>query len=114
MNSPNWLKPGLYGVACGAVALAVIGFSWGGWVTGSSAKRMATDQSKADVVAALTPICVDMSTRDPQLAERMVELKKASTYSRGDIILKAGWATMPAATEGNKAVASACATQLVI
>jgi hypothetical protein len=30
MQIPEWLKPGLYGAACGAVALAVIGFSWGG------------------------------------------------------------------------------------
>jgi hypothetical protein len=28
MQTPEWLKPGLYGAACGAVALAVIGFSW--------------------------------------------------------------------------------------
>ncbi|WP_026870771.1 hypothetical protein [Inquilinus limosus] len=112
MKSPTWLKPGLYGAVCGAVALAVIGFSWGGWVTGSSAKRMAADQSKVDVIAALTPICVDLSTRDPQLAERLVELKKASSYSRGDIILKAGWATMPGTTEGNRALAAACAAQL--
>jgi len=30
MTTPEWLKPALYGVACGAAALAIIGFSWGG------------------------------------------------------------------------------------
>jgi hypothetical protein len=34
MQSPEWLKPALYGAACGAIALATVGFSWGGWVTG--------------------------------------------------------------------------------
>jgi hypothetical protein len=43
MHPPEWLKPGLYGAACGAVALAVIGFSWGGWVTGGTARTMAAD-----------------------------------------------------------------------
>ena len=59
MQTPEWLKPGLYGAACGAVALAVAGFSWGGWVTGGTARAMAADQSKADVVAALALISVD-------------------------------------------------------
>lgn len=42
MNTPAWLKPGLDGVAVGAVAFAVVGFSWGGWVTGGTAKKMAS------------------------------------------------------------------------
>ena len=44
MKTPEWLKPGLYGAACGAAALAGIGFSWGGWVTGGTARTMAADQ----------------------------------------------------------------------
>jgi alpha/beta superfamily hydrolase len=112
MTTPEWLKPALYGVACGAAALAIIGFSWGGWVTGGSAKRMAQDQGKTDVVAALSLICLDQSKRDPQLAEKLVELKAASSYSRGDVVVKAGWATMPGTTEANAQVAKACATPL--
>ena len=64
MQTPEWLKPGLYGAACGAAALAVIGFSWGGWVTGGTARTMAADQSKAEVVTALSLICVDQSKRE--------------------------------------------------
>lgn len=112
MTLPEWLRPALYGAACGAVALAVVGFSWGGWVTGGSAERMAQDLSKADVVAALSLICIDQSKRDPQITERLAELKAASTYSRGDVVVKAGWATMPGMTEANAQVARACATQL--
>jgi hypothetical protein len=41
MQAPELLNPGPYGAACGAVALAVIGFSWGGWVTGGTARTMA-------------------------------------------------------------------------
>jgi hypothetical protein len=35
MQTPQWLKPDLYGAACGAITPAVAGFSWGGWVTGA-------------------------------------------------------------------------------
>ena len=112
MQRPGWLKPGLYGAACGAVALAVIGFSWGGWITGGTARTMATDQSKAEVVTALSLICVDQSKRDPQLVERVALLKAASSYERGDLVMKNGWATMPGTTEGNRLVAIACADKV--
>jgi hypothetical protein len=112
MQPPEWLKPGLYGAACGAVALAVIGFSWGGWVTGGTARTMAADQSKAEVVTALSLICVDQSKRDPQLAERLAAIKAVSSWNRGDLVMKNGWATMPGTTEGNSQVAKDCADKI--
>jgi hypothetical protein len=112
MQTPEWLKPGLCGAACGAVALAVIGFSWGGWVTGGTARTMAADQSKAEVVSALSLICVDQSKRDPQLAERVAAIKTASSWNRGDLVLKNGWATMLGSAEGNSQVAKDCADKI--
>jgi len=41
-----------YGAACGAVALAVVGFSWGGWATGGTPHLMAAEQLQSDVVSA--------------------------------------------------------------
>ena len=112
MQTPEWLRPGLYGAACGAIALAVVGFSWGGWVTDGKARQMAADQSRTDVVAALSPICIDQSTRDPQLVERVAAIKAASSWSRGDLVMKNGWATMPGTTEANRQVAIACADKV--
>ncbi len=114
MKTPEWLSPGLYGAACGAIALAVVGFGWGGWVTGGTARRMAADQAQTDVVAALTSICVEQSKRDPQLAERLALLKTTSSWSRGDVVMKNGWATMPGTTEANRLVASACAEKVSV
>ena len=112
MQTPEWLKPGLYGAACGAIALAVAGFSWGGWVTGATSRQMAADQSRTDVVAALSLICVDQSKRDPQMAERVAALKTASSWTRGDLVMKNGWATMPGTAEANRQVAIACADKV--
>ena len=112
MQTPEWLKPGLYGAACGAVALAIVGFNWGGWVTGGTARAAAADQSKAEVVSALSLICVDQSRRDPQLAERVAAIKAASSWNRGDLVMKNGWATMLGSSEGNSQVARHCADKV--
>lgn len=112
MKTPEWLKPGLYGAACGAVALAVIGFSWGGWVIGGTARTMVTDQSKAEVATALSLIWIDQSKRDLQLVERVAVIKTASSWNRGDLVRTNGWATMPGSAEGNSQVVKDCADKI--
>lgn len=112
MNAPQWLKPAIYGAAAGAAALAIIGFSWGGWMTASKAEKLATDKARFEVVAALVPVCVEQSQQDPRSAETLAELKGASSYQRRDILMKAGWATMPGSSDPNRNVASACMEKL--
>jgi dienelactone hydrolase len=112
MNIPEWLKPGLYGAAVGAAALAIVGFSWGGWVTGGTAKEMASDLSRLEVVAALVPICIEQSKQDPQAVETLAELMDANSYQRRDMLMKVGWATMPGSSDPDRYVASACMEQL--
>ena len=51
MNAPEWLKPGIYGAVIGAVFVGVVGFAWGGWVTGGTAHDRAMAMSQDDVVA---------------------------------------------------------------
>jgi hypothetical protein len=112
MNIPEWLKPGLYGAAVGAVALAIVGFSWGGWMTAGTAGKMAADQARLEVVAALVPICLEQSKQDPQANETLAELKAATSYKRSGMLMEAGWATMPGATDPDRIVASACMDKL--
>ncbi len=108
MNAPQWLKPGLYGAAIGAIALATVGFSWGGWVTGHTAERMASDEAQAQVVAALAPICVIQSKQDPLYTQTLATLQDTVSYRRRDVVMAAGWATMPGAADPDRAVATAC------
>ena len=112
MNTPEWLKPGLQGAALGAIALAVVGFTWGGWVTDGTAKKMASDQARLEVVAALVPICLEQSKQDPQVVATLADLKDASSYKRSDMLMKTGWATMPGSSDPNRQVASACVEKL--
>ena len=112
MNIPKTLKPGLFGAAIGAVALAIVGFSWGGWVTGGKAQQMASEQALFEVVAALVPICVEQSNQDPKVVETLAELKGASSYQRSNMLMEAGWATMPGSDDPNRQVATACMAAL--
>ena len=112
MNTPEWLKPGLTGAAAGAIALAIIGFSWGGWVTGATAQKMASDTARQEVVAALVPICLEQSRQDPQVTQTLAELEAANTYKRSDMLMTAGWATMPGSSDPNRDVARACMEKL--
>ena len=112
MSTPEWLKPALYGAAAGAVALAIVGFSWAGWVTAGTAKKMASEEAQQQVIAALVPICVEQSKQDPQASEKMADLKSASSWKRRDLLIKTGWATMPGATKPDRDLASACMKKL--
>lgn len=113
MEMPAQLKPMLYGAALGAAALAVVGFSWGGWVTGSKAEVLAKQKASAAVVAALAPICVANFRRDKDAAAQLAALRKANSWEQGGIVEKAGWARMPGIESTDSDMARACATQIL-
>ena len=109
MEIPSETKPALWGAAGGALVLAVVGFTWGGWVTGGTAERNAKVRASAAIVTALAPICVDKFQRQTDASASLVELKKASSWQQATFVEKGGWATMPGSTSPDSAVARACA-----
>ena len=104
----------LQGIAIGAVASIVVGFSWGGWVTGSTANSHAAEQADTAVVAALTPICVEKFLQNSDAKANLAVLQKIfSNWEQGDYLEKGGWATQPGATSPDYHLARACAEKLV-
>jgi hypothetical protein len=94
MEAHSQLKPALWGAAGGALALAVVGFMWGGWVTGSKAEAMALKRSQTAVVAILTPLCVERFRSNANAPANLVELKNNNhSWTRRDYIVNGGWAT---------------------
>jgi hypothetical protein len=112
MKVPEWLQPGVVGAACGAAALAIVGFSWAGWTTDATAQDRAEAEARTAVAAALAPVCLERSHADPDRAARMAEIEDAATYQRRTIVMDAGWATMPGAEQADRAVAEACLDRL--
>jgi hypothetical protein len=102
------LKRLFQGAALGAVATIVVGFNWGGWTLGGTAKDMAQKSSVSAVVAALAPICVDKFQHATASSNNLVELKKISTWQQGSFVEKGGWATFPGSPTPDSAVARAC------
>jgi len=110
---PTQTTPFLWGAAAGAIVLAIVGFNWGGWVTGGTAEKMAAGRANDAIVSTLTPICVTQFKTGDDAAAKLTALKEIKSWEQGDYIGKGGWATMPGSTaEPNREVASACAEQL--
>ena len=100
------------GIALGAVATLAIGFGFGGWMLGSSARTMAAETATKAVVAAIAPICVDQFQRSADAASNMEELKKVSSWKQASFVEDGGWAKMPGSDTASSGVAQACAKML--
>jgi hypothetical protein len=102
----------LQGAFAGFLATVVIGFSWGGWTLGSTAKEMAGKNASAAVVAVLAPICAEKFRQGAEATANLAELKKVNSWMQDSYIEKGGWATFPGMTSPDRGVAQACATLL--
>jgi hypothetical protein len=106
------LKRLLQGAAVGALATLAIGFGWGGWMLGSSAKTLADSTASSAVVAAIAPICVEQFQRSADAANNLTALQKASSWEQATFVEKGGWAIMPGSKAAESGVPQACATIL--
>ena len=95
------------------VATIVVGFVWGGWVTGGTAARMASDAAAGARAQLAAMVCVAGFNLGPDAAAQLAVLKKASSYQRGDMLVKSGWLTMPGSTEPVAGAADICAQKLM-
>ena len=103
----------MWGAVGGAAAIALLGFSWGGWVTGGKANEMAQQRADKAVVEVLAPICVDKFRHAKNADENLGKLKAIGySWEKGTYVRDGGWATMPGNVEPNSAVAQACAELL--
>ena len=114
MKLPAETKPALWGMVGGAIAAMIVGFTWGGWVTGGRADSDALQRTNAAVVAVLAPVCVERFNNASGAAANLVELKKVDAWSRADVVEKGGWATAPGKKphDQQSTIARACAELL--
>src|SRR5579863_6635873 len=90
MQRAEWLKPGLWGAAAGAIATATVGFWVLGWVTTTTAEQLAQNRADTAVVAALVPFCVNKAQLDPGNKAVFAKLHaEQSPYSRSELVMQA-------------------------
>jgi hypothetical protein len=95
----------LQGIAFGAVATMAIGFVWGGWVTGESARVMRASAETSGRMSDLVPLCVAQFTAaDGALAK----FKATGPYSRENVVSE--FVKSVASTSMDYSFAKACAT----
>lgn len=90
------------------VVTIIVGFSWGGWITGGKARYAAEGMASDAVAKRLAPICVVRFKADPSRMEKLKELNAVSSYEKGDYVKKQGWATMPGEEGPDSKVAEEC------
>jgi hypothetical protein len=113
MQVPSELKPALMGAVGGAIALAILGFTWGGWITAGSAEMLAKKHASEAVIAALAPICVANFRLDKDSGAQLVELKKVRSWEQASFVDKGGWAKMPGIKSADSAMARTCAEMIL-
>ena len=107
-------KTGVFWSLVAAIVLTmIIGFWWGGWVTGGTARKMAKKIAEEAVVNRLAPICVVQFNQDLGKAQKLSELKEMNNWSRGDYVEQQGWATMSGEEKSDRKVADECANLLI-
>jgi hypothetical protein len=101
----------LQGAFAGGIATLVIGFTWGGWVTGGTAAKMTSEAVEATQVALYSPVCVEryMAKATP---EQRAAFAKESNWRRDALIEKTGFATPPGSDALSDVVADRCAEML--
>jgi len=113
MKVPAGTGPFLKGALAGAIALAIVGFHWGGWFTGSGAEKMAAGRADKAVVTALTPVCIAQFRKSPNAPATLKTFKGLNSWEQGEYLGKAGWATMPGATgEPDRELVTSCVDAL--
>ena len=102
------LKYGFWGLMLGAGSAMIIGFNWGGWVTGTKSKS----NTEAAVLSTRAAICVAQFAKAPKYQERLKELKATNSWERSAVIEKGGWDRMPGEEKAESTVGRACADGL--
>jgi hypothetical protein len=102
----------LWSCAGCVVATMIVGFAWGGWVTGGTASQMAVKAAADGRAALAATICVDRFASSLDSAAALVSLKATDSWKREDIIAAGGWAKLPGMEKPVPGSAELCAKQL--
>ena len=87
-------KTVLFWACAGSVILTIIvGFSWGGWVTGGSAREMVEDSAAQARQELAAVVCVDRFMAAPNVGAQLTALKEiTSSRAQGKFVEDGGWA----------------------
>ena len=97
----------------GAAALTmIVGFTWGGWVTGGTATEQAQTAGEQAAAQLAANICVHRFLAAPNAAAQLADFKKTDSWKRDTFVEDGGWVTFAEMKEPVEGAADLCAAQL--
>jgi hypothetical protein len=103
----------LWACAASIAVTMIVGFNWGGWVTGGTSRTLAATAGNVARGELASAVCVDKFKAAPDSAARLVELNAITdTYKRRQFVEAGGWATMPGQTSPDRLGSESCAVAL--
>lgn len=102
----------LWGMVGAAVLTMILGFTWGGWVTGGTAAQMAEDAAEASTAKLAAAVCVERFVNAPDAAARLAELKETSRWKQRSFVDDGMWTTLAGMDAPVDGAAELCAAQL--
>ena len=94
-----------WGSAIGAVVAIILGFTWGGWVTASTAGKIRTEA----VLDTQSAICAAQFMKSPNHKAKVKAFKEYESWRRHEYIEEGGWDKMPGDDIARVLVSNACA-----
>ena len=94
-------KTVLFWACAGSViAATIVGFSWGGWMTGGSAQEMAEDSAAQARQELAAVVCVDRFMAAPDAGVQLSALQEIeSSYAQSKFVEEGGWALIVPASD---------------
>jgi hypothetical protein len=106
-------KTTLFWSAAGAAVLTmVVGFAWGGWVTGGTATQMAQDAAQQSTAKLAAVICVERFINAHDAPAQLAALKETSRWQRKRFVEDGNWTTLTGFEQPVSGAADLCAEQL--
>jgi hypothetical protein len=95
-----------------AVLTMIVGFTWGGWVTGGTATKQAQEAGKQGAAQLAANICVHRFLAAPDAQAQLAEFKKTDSWKRDTFVKDGGWVTFANMDKPVNGAAELCADQL--
>lgn len=95
-----------------AVLTMIVGFTWGGWVTGGTATEMAQDAAKESSARLAAAVCVERFVTADDAVAQLAALKETSRWQQKKFVEDGKWTTLAGLEKPVSGAADLCADQL--
>jgi hypothetical protein len=113
-NNYQVSKTAVFWCCAASVAGAlIVGFGWGGWVTGGTAREMVRTASVSARAELAASVCVSRFVTASGSTAQLASLKGTDSWKRNDIIEKGGWTTLAGAEKPVAGAAELCVQRLL-